>query len=99
MLLLGRKNGGVRRFLLPYDTRTPPFCEAEGDAVTGAQRSDARRNHARILAVAEQEVAARGAEASLEQIAPPPESDRRPCAGTSHPRARSKRSRTAASTR
>ena len=32
-------------------------------------RSDARRNHARILAVAEEEVAARGAGASLEQIA------------------------------
>ncbi|MCX2734189.1 helix-turn-helix domain containing protein [Saccharopolyspora sp. NFXS83] len=37
--------------------------------MTGAQRSDARRNHARILAVAEEEVAACGAEASLEQIA------------------------------
>ncbi|GAB1510848.1 TetR/AcrR family transcriptional regulator [Actinophytocola sp. KF-1] len=33
------------------------------------QRSDARRNHARILAVAEEEVAAHGAGASLEQIA------------------------------
>ncbi|MQY05022.1 TetR/AcrR family transcriptional regulator [Actinomadura macrotermitis] len=33
------------------------------------QRADARRNHARILAVAEQEVAAHGAGASLEQIA------------------------------
>ncbi|MFD7665429.1 TetR/AcrR family transcriptional regulator [Streptomyces sp. NPDC059788] len=33
------------------------------------QRADARRNHARILAVAEQEVAAHGADASLEQIA------------------------------
>ncbi|GAB2943939.1 TetR/AcrR family transcriptional regulator [Nonomuraea fastidiosa] len=33
------------------------------------QRADARRNHARILAVAEQEVAAHGANASLEQIA------------------------------
>ncbi|BBA96815.1 putative TetR family transcriptional regulator [Actinacidiphila reveromycinica] len=33
------------------------------------QRSDARRNHQRILAVAEAEVAARGADASLEQIA------------------------------
>ncbi|MFC8125668.1 TetR/AcrR family transcriptional regulator [Streptomyces sp. NPDC057302] len=33
------------------------------------QRSDARRNYARILEVAEAEVAARGAEASLEQIA------------------------------
>ncbi|GAB3680227.1 TetR/AcrR family transcriptional regulator [Saccharopolyspora tripterygii] len=33
------------------------------------QRADARRNYARILAVAEEEVAARGAEASLEQIA------------------------------
>ncbi|MEV4147507.1 TetR family transcriptional regulator [Amycolatopsis sp. NPDC049691] len=32
-------------------------------------RSDARRNYARILAVAEAEVAAHGAEASLEQIA------------------------------
>lgn len=32
-------------------------------------RSDARRNYARILAVAEEEVAARGADASLEQIA------------------------------
>ncbi|MFG3255390.1 TetR/AcrR family transcriptional regulator [Streptomyces sp. NPDC048172] len=32
-------------------------------------RSDARRNYARILAVAEEEVAARGAGASLEQIA------------------------------
>ncbi|WP_243791684.1 TetR/AcrR family transcriptional regulator [Saccharopolyspora gloriosae] len=37
--------------------------------MAGAQRSDARRNHARILTVAEEEVAARGAEASLEQIA------------------------------
>ncbi|MER7079616.1 transcriptional regulator, TetR family [Saccharopolyspora kobensis] len=33
------------------------------------QRADARRNYARILAVAEQEVAAHGPEASLEQIA------------------------------
>jgi AcrR family transcriptional regulator len=33
------------------------------------QRADARRNHERILAVAEQEVAAHGAAASLEQIA------------------------------
>ncbi|WNI26682.1 TetR family transcriptional regulator [Streptomyces sp. ITFR-16] len=33
------------------------------------QRSDARRNYAHILAVAEAEVAARGAQASLEQIA------------------------------
>jgi AcrR family transcriptional regulator len=33
------------------------------------QRADARRNHARILAVAEEEVAAHGAAASLEQIA------------------------------
>ncbi|MGW6062277.1 TetR/AcrR family transcriptional regulator [Streptomyces sp. NPDC055189] len=33
------------------------------------QRSDARRNYARILEVAEAEVASRGAEASLEQIA------------------------------
>lgn len=33
------------------------------------QRADARRNHERILAVAEQEVAAHGAGASLEQIA------------------------------
>ncbi|MEV0616616.1 TetR/AcrR family transcriptional regulator [Nonomuraea sp. NPDC050404] len=32
------------------------------------QRADARRNYARILAVAEQEVAAHGAGASLEQI-------------------------------
>ncbi|ASO20900.1 AcrR family transcriptional regulator [Actinoalloteichus hoggarensis] len=34
-----------------------------------AQRADARRNHARLLAIAEAEVAAHGAEASLEQIA------------------------------
>lgn len=33
------------------------------------QRADARRNHARILAVAEEEVAVHGAAASLEQIA------------------------------
>jgi AcrR family transcriptional regulator len=33
------------------------------------QRADARRNYARILAVAEEEVAAQGADASLEQIA------------------------------
>ncbi|MFI9429217.1 TetR/AcrR family transcriptional regulator, partial [Streptomyces achromogenes] len=33
------------------------------------QRSDARRNYQRILAVAEAEVAAHGAEASQEQIA------------------------------
>ncbi|MFD5318710.1 TetR/AcrR family transcriptional regulator [Streptomyces sp. NPDC127098] len=33
------------------------------------QRADARRNHARILAVAEAEVAEHGADASLEQIA------------------------------
>ncbi|MGP3929285.1 TetR/AcrR family transcriptional regulator [Nonomuraea sp. KM88] len=33
------------------------------------RRADARRNYARILAVAEAEVAARGADASLEQIA------------------------------
>ncbi|MEV4509975.1 TetR/AcrR family transcriptional regulator [Dactylosporangium sp. NPDC049525] len=32
-------------------------------------RADARRNYARLLAVAEQEVAAHGADASLEQIA------------------------------
>ncbi|MFD0033222.1 TetR/AcrR family transcriptional regulator [Streptomyces sp. NPDC127172] len=34
-----------------------------------AQRADARRNYARILAVAEAEVAAHGTDASLEQIA------------------------------
>jgi AcrR family transcriptional regulator len=34
-----------------------------------SQRADARRNYARILAVAEAEVAAHGADASLEQIA------------------------------
>jgi len=34
-----------------------------------SQRADARRNHARVLAVAEAEVAAHGANASLEQIA------------------------------
>ncbi|WP_024804690.1 TetR/AcrR family transcriptional regulator [Nocardia sp. BMG51109] len=33
------------------------------------QRADARRNYSRILAVAEEEVAAHGADASLEQIA------------------------------
>ncbi|MGD6741190.1 TetR/AcrR family transcriptional regulator [Streptomyces sp. BH106] len=33
------------------------------------QRADARRNYERILAVAEEEVAAKGADASLEQIA------------------------------
>lgn len=33
------------------------------------QRADARRNYARVLAVAEQEIAAHGAGASLEQIA------------------------------
>ncbi|MFD5895555.1 TetR/AcrR family transcriptional regulator [Streptomyces sp. NPDC060366] len=33
------------------------------------QRADARRNYTRILAVAEEEVAAHGADASLEQIA------------------------------
>ncbi|PRX98091.1 TetR/AcrR family transcriptional regulator [Allonocardiopsis opalescens] len=33
------------------------------------QRADARRNHARLLAVAEEEIAAHGAAASLEQIA------------------------------
>jgi AcrR family transcriptional regulator len=33
------------------------------------QRADARRNYARILAVAEEEVAAQGSNASLEQIA------------------------------
>jgi AcrR family transcriptional regulator len=33
------------------------------------QRADARRNYARVLAVAEQEVATQGANASLEQIA------------------------------
>ena len=33
------------------------------------QRADARRNYARVLAVAEEEVAAHGASASLEQIA------------------------------
>ncbi|SFW88764.1 TetR/AcrR family transcriptional regulator [Amycolatopsis australiensis] len=35
----------------------------------GHQRADARRNYARILAVAEKEVAAHGADASMEQIA------------------------------
>lgn len=34
-----------------------------------SQRADARRNYTRILAVAQQEVAIRGADASLEQIA------------------------------
>ncbi|WP_433319324.1 TetR/AcrR family transcriptional regulator [Micromonospora sp. CA-269861] len=34
-----------------------------------AQRADARRNYALLLAVAEQEIAAHGADASLEQIA------------------------------
>ncbi|RQX12398.1 TetR family transcriptional regulator [Micromonospora ureilytica] len=34
-----------------------------------SQRADARRNYARLLAVAEQEIAAHGADASLEQIA------------------------------
>ncbi|MFJ9553571.1 TetR/AcrR family transcriptional regulator [Nocardiopsis sp. NPDC101807] len=34
-----------------------------------AQRADARRNHARLLAVAEEEIAEHGADASLEQIA------------------------------
>ncbi|MGW1057871.1 TetR/AcrR family transcriptional regulator [Micromonospora rubida] len=34
-----------------------------------AQRADARRNYARLLAVAEEEIAAHGADASLEQIA------------------------------
>ncbi|SDO39031.1 TetR/AcrR family transcriptional regulator [Lentzea jiangxiensis] len=37
--------------------------------MTDRQRADARRNHERILAVAEREVAAHGAQASLEQIA------------------------------
>ena len=37
--------------------------------MTTAQRADARRNYARLLAVAVQEVAAHGADASLEQIA------------------------------
>jgi AcrR family transcriptional regulator len=37
--------------------------------VPDRQRADARRNYARVLAVAEQEVAAHGAGASLEQIA------------------------------
>jgi len=36
---------------------------------TDTRRADARRNHARLLAVAEAEVAAHGADASLEQIA------------------------------
>lgn len=34
-----------------------------------SQRADARRNYARLLAVAEQEIAEHGADASLEQIA------------------------------
>ncbi len=37
--------------------------------MSDGQRADARRNYARILAVAEEEVAAHGAGASLEQIA------------------------------
>lgn len=37
--------------------------------MTVAKRADARRNYARILSVAEEEVAAHGADASLEQIA------------------------------
>ncbi|MBB5850293.1 TetR/AcrR family transcriptional regulator [Amycolatopsis umgeniensis] len=37
--------------------------------MSDGQRADARRNYARILAVAEKEVAAHGAGASLEQIA------------------------------
>jgi AcrR family transcriptional regulator len=39
------------------------------NAVPERQRADARRNYALILAVAEEEVATRGAAASLEQIA------------------------------
>ncbi|MFB6396098.1 TetR/AcrR family transcriptional regulator [Polymorphospora lycopeni] len=39
------------------------------NAMPDGQRADARRNYARILAVAEKEVAAHGAAASLEQIA------------------------------
>ncbi len=41
---------------------------SNGEIMTG-QRSDARRNYQRILAVAEAEVAAHGADASQEQIA------------------------------
>ncbi|AGM05972.1 helix-turn-helix domain-containing protein [Amycolatopsis keratiniphila] len=37
--------------------------------MSDGQRADARRNYARILAVAEEEVAAHGSSASLEQIA------------------------------
>ena len=48
--------------------RTPPFSKI-GDAAMTVQRADARRNYALILAVAEEEVATHGADASLEQIA------------------------------
>lgn len=50
------------------------------------QRADARRNYTRILAVAEEEVATHGADASLEQIARTAGLAQQPCADTS-PRA------------
>ena len=49
--------GGARQLAVPTFT------------MSTQQRADARRNYARILAVAEEEVAAHGAAASLEQIA------------------------------
>jgi AcrR family transcriptional regulator len=45
------------------------LAKVEVTAVVEHRRADARRNYARILAVAEAEVAAHGAAASLEQIA------------------------------
>lgn len=42
---------------------------ASSSSTSSKQRADARRNHALILAIAEEEVAARGADVSLEHIA------------------------------
>ncbi len=47
----------------------PPLSKSEVRKVPESQRSDARQNRAVFLAVAEQEVAIHGAQASMEQIA------------------------------
>ena len=49
--------------------RTGPAGGTTGVDMAVTKRADARRNHARILEVAEAEVAEHGANASLEQIA------------------------------
>ncbi|MGW1737793.1 TetR/AcrR family transcriptional regulator [Nocardia sp. NPDC001965] len=71
MVLLGSTlNGGARHLCSARIRRTPPLSNiGDEDAMPDRRRADAQRNYTRILAVAEAEVAANGAGASLEQIA------------------------------